>query len=86
MALESLSTVMETYSTVSSKIIFAKERESTLKAMALSMMATLSMDRLMVLEFILALTAIVMKDLGRPICQMDAERLYTEMDQFTRVI
>lgn len=71
---------------VSSKIICAKERESTLKVMALSMMATLSMDRLVVLEFILALTAIVMKDLGRPIYQMDLERLSTEMDQFTRVI
>lgn len=32
------------------------------------------MDRLMVLECILAQMAIVTKDLGRQICQMDVER------------
>lgn len=54
--------------------------------MVLSMMATLSMDKLMVLEFILALMAIATKDLGRPTCQMGVERLATEMVQFMRVI
>ena len=49
-------------------------------------MATSSMDKLVVLESILAQMAIVTKDLGRQICQTEVERLATEMDQYMRVI
>lgn len=50
------------------------------------MMVTLSMDKLVVLECILAQMAIVTKDLGRQICQTEVERLATEMDRYMRVI
>lgn len=86
MVLENADIIMETSSTASLKIICAKEREDTWKTMGLFTMATSSMDKLVVLESILAQMAIVTKDLGRQICQTEVERLATEMDQYMRVI